>query len=196
MDTTSFIFRSIIKTTSGYLFLAVLFIFVSSKLHAQSKDPSPISFPTPKNVDNMLFYLQRDPNTNTLIYTLNLDAKGNINKSDLLNIYWIRYAENREKKELGFIQRKLAYDMDTRQISKDKYELRFVSHRDLVFLLQRSADKGYYVSVFINNRTIRVSRIFVRIEGGTFWFPNVKYAEIEGTDQSSGKPVTERISAK
>lgn len=144
----------------------------------------------------MLFYLQRDPNTNTLICEVNLDEKGNINKSNPIHTYWIRYAEKGEKKELGYIQRKFAYGIDAKEISKDKYELRFVSHKKLIFILQRNTERQYYVSVIANNKSIKVNRLFVRIEGGSFWVPNVKYGEIEGTDQSSGKPITERINIK
>ncbi|WP_310298297.1 DUF4833 domain-containing protein [Flavobacterium aquidurense] len=38
--------------------------------------------------------------------------------------------------------------------------------------------------------------MFVRIEGGSFWFPNVKYAEVSGIDVSSNKIITERMLLK
>lgn len=173
--------------------LSLISIMFYSGLWAQSKNPSPINFPTPKNVENLLFYLQRDPNTNTLIYALNLKENGNINSANPLHIYWIRYAEKGEKKDLGYIQRKFAYGMDVKDLGKDQYELRFVSHKKLPFILKKYSDKSYHASVTVNNKTIRVSRLFVRIEGGSFWLPNVKYAEIEGIEESTGKPITERI---
>ncbi|MBB6238114.1 hypothetical protein HDC90_002743, partial [Pedobacter sp. AK013] len=52
---------------TSFIIVLILFLF-SPQAWTQSKDPSPLSFPTPKNIDHMLFYLQRDPNTNTLIY--------------------------------------------------------------------------------------------------------------------------------
>jgi len=179
---------------SGIIFLFLIILY--SELWAQSKNPSPINFPTPKNVENMLFYLQRDPNTNTLIYAINLKENGSINSSNPIRTYWIRYAEKGEKKDLGYIQKKFAYGMDVKDLGKDQYELRFVSHKKLPFTLKRYADKNYHVSVSINNKTIRVTRLFVRIEGGSFWLPNVKYAEIEGLDESTGKPAVERINVK
>ncbi|MBC6111290.1 DUF4833 domain-containing protein [Pedobacter fastidiosus] len=173
--------------------LSLVSIMFYSGLWAQAKNPSPINFPTPKNVENLLFYLQRDPNTNTLIYALNLKENGSINSANPLHIYWIRYAEKGEKKDLGYIQRKFAYGMDVKDLGKDQYELRFVSHKKLPFILKKYSDKSYHASVTVNNKTIRVSRLFVRIEGGSFWLPNVKYAEIEGIEESTGKPITERI---
>ncbi|MGM9478191.1 DUF4833 domain-containing protein [Pedobacter sp. GSP4] len=171
-------------------------LLVSAQAFAQTKDPSPLNFPTPKNVEHMLFYLQRDPNTNTLIYALNFKDNGSIDSDNPIRPYWIRYAEKGQQKDLGYIQRKFAYGIDTKALGKDKYEFRFVSYKKLPFYLNKYTDKTYHVSVTINNITIRVRRLFVRIVGGSFWLPNVKYAEIEGVEESTGKAVTERISVK
>lgn len=175
----------------------VLALLFTNTLWAQNTNPSPLSFPTPKNIDNMLFYLQRDPNINTLIYALNLEKDGEINRSQPVNAYWLRYAEKGEKKELGYIQRKFAYGILAKELSKDKFELRFVSHKKLPFYLLRSGtDQKYYVTVTLNDKKIKINRLFVRIEGGSFWLPNVKYASIEGTELATGKPITERIAVK
>ncbi|MBB6239610.1 hypothetical protein HDC90_004268 [Pedobacter sp. AK013] len=130
------------------------------------------------------------------IYALNLKENGTINTDAPIQVYWIRYGEKGQKKDLGYIQRKFAYGIDTKALGADKYEFRFVSHKKLPFYLQKYSDKSYHVSVTINNRTIKVNRLFVRIQGGSFWLPNVKYAEVEGTEESTGKPVVERISVK
>jgi hypothetical protein len=45
----------------------------------------------------------------------------------------------------------------------------------------------------INQKQCVLTKIFVRIEGGTFWVPNVRYIEVTGTDPATGKTVTERI---
>ncbi|WP_025143025.1 DUF4833 domain-containing protein [Pedobacter jeongneungensis] len=184
-----------ILTKTLFSIVSLIFIF-SSQTWAQTKDPSPINFPTPKNVDNMLFYLQRDPNTNTLIYALNLEKNGSLNADNPIQVYWIRYGEKGQKKDLGYIQRKFAYGIDVKTLGTDKYEFRFVSHKKLPFYLQKSSDKSYHASVTINNHTIKVNRLFIRIQGGSFWLPNVKYAEVEGTDEATGKPTVERISVK
>jgi hypothetical protein len=45
----------------------------------------------------------------------------------------------------------------------------------------------------INQRQAQLSRIFVKIDGGTFWSPNVVYMELKGTDPVTGKEVMERV---
>lgn len=145
----------------------------------------------------MLFYLQRDPNTNTLIYALNLERDGKINKSQPILAYWIRYAENSEKKELNYIQRKFAYGIATKELTPNHFEFSFVSHKKLAFYLNESGkDKQYQVTVTLNDKKIVLRRIFIRIDGGSFWLPKVKYALIEGIDSATGKETTERITVK
>ncbi|WP_235528593.1 DUF4833 domain-containing protein [Pedobacter sp. Leaf194] len=112
-----------------------------------------------------------------------------------VSIYWVRYGEDGAKKALGYIQKKLAYGLITREITKDKFELRFVSHKALPLYLTK-ADQKYIVMVTANSKNIRINRLFVRIVGGSFWLPNVRYALIEGTDMATGKPVTEKITVK
>lgn len=159
-----------------------------------TSDPSPLKFPVPKGISNQLFYLQRDPNTNTIICELNVDSKGIVDKDQPVLIYWLRYQENGEKKELGYIQRKFAYGVESKFIGKDQYELRFVSHKKLpMYLVKSEEDKKYHVYVTVNNKKIQIERIFLRIEGGSFWLPNVKYVEIKGMNTSTNSLITERI---
>jgi phosphatidylglycerophosphate synthase len=161
---------------------------------ADQSNPSPLKFPVPKGVTNQLFYLQRDPNTNTIICQLNTNAKGEVDKDEPVNVYWLRYQENGEKKDLGYVQRKFAYGIDSKYLGKDQYELRFVSHKKLpMYLIKSEDDKKYHVFVTVNNKKIQIERIFLRIEGGSFWLPNVKYVEIKGLNTASNASITERI---
>ena len=161
---------------------------------ADKSNPSPLKFPTPKGIANQLFYLQRDPNLNTLIYELNIDKEGDLNEDQPVLAYWIRYDENQAKKDLSYVQRKFAYGVDSKKLGKDQFELRFVSHKKLPLYLSKSADdKKFHVYVTINNKKLLLERIFVRIEGGSFWIPNVKYVELRGVNQANGTLVTERL---
>ncbi|OXA82058.1 protein of unknown function [Flavobacterium aquidurense] len=170
---------------------------ISGNLLAQSKNPSPLHFPTPKNIDNMLFYIQRDPNTNTAIYAINYQENGKIDKSNPIKAYWIRYAEQGEKKDLNYLQRKFAYGIESKSLNNDEFEFQFVSYKKLPLTLKKiESDQKYHVFVNVNQKKIQVEKIFVRIEGGSYWLPNVKYAEVTGIDASSNKVITERMLLK
>lgn len=180
------------------LFLSVVFSAgITGVAFSQTQDqsnPSPLKFPVPKGIANQLFYLQRDPNLNTIICELNVDSKGQVNKSAPVSVYWIRYEENKERMELSYIQRKFAYGIVSKDLGNDQYELRFVSHKKLpMYLHKGNDDKKYHVYVTVNNKKIEIERIFLRIEGGSFWLPNVKYVEIKGVNTATNAVITERI---
>jgi len=157
-------------------------------------DPSPLKFPTPKGIKDQLFYLQRDPNTNTIICELNDDGHGKVDEKDPILVYWLRYAEKGEKEDLNYIQRKFAYGIQTKKLAKNSYELRFVSHKKIPMYLRISdTDKKFHVYVTVNNKEIQLERIFLRIVGGSFWLPNVRYVEIRGVYTETGNVITERI---
>ncbi|WP_017498066.1 DUF4833 domain-containing protein [Flavobacterium sp. WG21] len=183
--------------TKSLIVITIVVHIISGNLLAQSKNPSPLNFPTPKNIDNMLFYIQRDPNINTAIYAINYQENGKINKSNPIKAYWIRYAEKGEKKDFNYLQRKFAYGIETKTLENEEFEFKFVSYKKLALTLKKiEADQKYHVFANVNQKKIQVEKIFVRIEGGSFWLPNVKYAEVTGIDALSNKTITERMLLK
>jgi hypothetical protein len=188
---------SFIYFTKSLIVITILVIIISENVLAQSKNPSPLNFPTPKNIDNMLFYIQRDPNINTAIYVINYLENGKIDKNNPIKAYWIRYAEKGEKKDFNYMQRKYAYGIESKTVNNEEFELQFVSYKRLPLTLKKvDSDQKYHVFVSVNQKRIQVEKIFVRIEGGSFWLPNVKYAEVTGIETSSNKIITERMLLK
>ena len=170
----------------------VLLLF--TLLFALPPAPKPTAiFPIPSGVPNQLFYLQRDPNTNTVIYQLNVDRAGHLNEDEPVNVFWLRYDEHGERKDLNFIQRKFAYGLTAEKLATDKYELKFAAYSKVRFYLLRSpTDKALHVYTTINGRQLQLERVFLRIEGGTFWVPNVKYIEFKGLN-TAREPAVERV---
>ncbi|MCW3079387.1 MAG: CDP-alcohol phosphatidyltransferase [Segetibacter sp.] len=148
-------------------------------------------FPVPAAGPNQLFYLQRTANTNTIICELNYNNNV-LNTEEPVQVYWIRYTEKGQKEELNFVQKKFAYGIKSTLISQDKYELNFVSYKKFPMLLMKGPNNRYNVYGTINQKQAIINRIFVKINGGSFWAPNVEYVEIKGVDPSNGKEVTER----
>jgi phosphatidylglycerophosphate synthase len=163
---------------------------LSDKLVMDPQD----TFPIPPGNANHLFYLQRTANTNTIICELNYNNKGVLDPEDPVHVYWIRYTEGGLKKELNYIQRTFAYGIKSESQGGGNYVLRFVSYKKLPLTLMRSPkDNKYHVFATINQRQAQLNRIFVKVEGGTFWSPNVVYMEMKGIDPITGKEVMERI---
>jgi len=168
--------------------LAVLyFLRIGGLVYAQS------GFPVPQGNPNQLIYLQRTPNTNTIVCELNFTRDGKLDVDDPVHVFWIRYGEQGQRAELSFLQRNFAYGVKTKFLSKDRYELHFVSYKKLVMYLVRAADNKYHVVTSINQKQVILNRIFIKINpGGSFWSPNVEYIELAGTEPGSGMEVLER----
>jgi len=175
------------------LLLAAIQGYTFSPRFKGKEKTSTDTFPTPKGISNMLFYVQRTPNTNTVIYELNVNEKNQLDKDDPVNIFWIRYANNKERADLSYIQRVYAYGLKTKDLGNSSYELRFVAYKKLPFYLVRSQDKQYHVYATIKKKRVVLTRIFIQIEGGTFWFPNVVFVEFKGVDPGTGEEIIERF---
>ncbi|WP_426295812.1 DUF4833 domain-containing protein [Dyadobacter endophyticus] len=160
---------------------------------AGTADAEPDEFPIPNNVPGLLFYIQRDPNTNTICYQLNVDKQGKISERNPVNTFWIRYPEGGIRKELNYLQRKFAYGINSKAIGNAAYELRSVAYSKLPLYLRRDTRNEYHVYTSIDKKECILSRVFIRIDGGTFWSPNVLYIELKGTEIATGKTIIQRI---
>jgi Domain of unknown function (DUF4833) len=151
------------------------------------------NFPVPAGNANQLFYLQRTPNSNTIVYELNYKANGELDTNDPVHVFWIRYGEKGQRAELSYIQRHFAYGIKTKLLAKDYYQLQVVAYKKQELYLRRAANNKFYVYTNINNRQIMVKRIYLKINGGSFWSPNVEYVEFKGTDIATGLEITEQL---
>ena len=167
-------------------FASLLVFFTAFTTQGQDK------FPVPQGNKNQLFYLQRTPNTNTIVYELNYN-KEVLDAEEPVHVFWIRYTEQGQKEELNFIQRKFAYGLNSTLIAKDKYRLNFVSYKKFLMFLVKGPDNRYNVFATINQKQVILNRIFVKISGGSFWSPNIEYVELKGIDATTGKEVMERM---
>ncbi|HEY4194595.1 MAG TPA: DUF4833 domain-containing protein [Mucilaginibacter sp.] len=150
-------------------------------------------YPVPPLKNESLFYVQRTSNTNTIMYDLNIGADGKINAEEPVKTYWIRYAEDGQKKDLSYIQRKFAYGLTSKPLNNGNYDIRFVSYKKFPLTLMKAADGKYHIFAVIAQKQVIINRIFVKIEGGTFWLPNVTSVEVKGSDPITGREIVEHF---
>ena len=153
----------------------------------------PINYPKPPLTAERLFYVQRTPNANTIVYDVNMGRDGRPNSEEPVKVYWIKYNERGQREDLNYIQRKFAYGLNCKPIGNDNYDIRFVSYKKFSLTLMRANDGKYHIFALISQKQVILNHVFVKIEGGTFWFPNVAYVEVEGTDPKTGREMVERF---
>jgi hypothetical protein len=152
-----------------------------------------IVYPVPPANSQSLFYVQRTANTNTIVYDLNTGTDGKPDNDEPVKAYWIRYAEDGQKKDLSYIQRKFAYGLTAKALNNGNYDIRFVSYKKFPLTLMKAGDGKYHIFANIAQKKVIINRIFVKIDGGSFWLPNVTYVEVKGSDPITGREITERF---
>lgn len=172
------------------LFFLCLLTGIAMQLKAQG------AYPVPPKTDKLLFYIQRSHNKNTIAYELNFSTDKNLNMEQPVHPYWIRYEEGGARQELSYIQRRYAYGLKSQLINKENltFKMYFVSYSKKYFQLMKSPkDNQIKAYISLNNKFIEIQKIFIKTDGGTFWFPVVKYIDVSGKDTKSGNYITERI---
>jgi len=159
---------------------------IKFKFKYQGEFGLPEHYPIPHTKDQLL-YLQRNHNTNTIIYALNRDADGHINSEDPLEVYWLRYNEGGIKNCLNQIQNKLAFGYKSWKINNDTFRFHIVGREKRDFILSKDDYGHYQVVTMLDNHMVKMSNIYVYAEEFGV-FPQVKYIEFYGERISDNFP--------
>jgi len=171
------------------LIVSLLLGIILNVPEAYSQDS--LQFPTPTGNPNQLFFLQRSQNTNTVIYELNL-KNGVMDTIEPVHIFWICYAEHGQREELTELQRKHAYGLAIKYITKDHYELRFLADKKYAMDLMKGPDNKFHIYRLVNQKRVIFSKIYLQIHGGTLLSPNIEYVVLTGIDPDTGSDVSEK----
>ena len=168
--------------------LSALLGFNSSTVHITE-------FPVPPYSKKSLFYIHRSPNPNTVIYEVNLTAKNEIDPKDPVKIYWIRYGEKGQQRDLNYLERTFAYGVKPETIDEHSYKLQFVASKERSFVASLDEKGQAFATMKIGGRLSKLTKIFVQVaEEG--WWPKVAYVEFFGTDVETKKPAYEKMLIK
>ncbi|MEO6304116.1 MAG: DUF4833 domain-containing protein [Bacteroidia bacterium] len=178
------------KQTCKTLFLILIFCNLALiKLNSQT------AYPIPNN-RFVLFYIQRSLDINTIVYEINYNKDSTINISKPIKVFWIKYAEKGQKESLSGLQKKYAYGLTSKLTdSKKKWfkiKLKAYSKVD-IYIMNSENNKNYQAYLTINGQLARLTKIFINIDGGSFWKPNVTYIELSGQNIATSEEVTEKI---
>jgi len=149
-------------------------------------------FKTPDE-PNQLFYVQRSPNSNTVVYAAKLDASGEINRNDPVDAYWRKFNIDGAKTGLNFIERAMAYGVKVDRAQPGKpvtFTIAALPERKLTLTLD--AQKRPEALMQMGARTVKVAYVYLHVvEGGLM--PQVPELDVLGTDIASGKAVHEHL---
>ncbi len=145
---------------------------------------------------NQLFYVQRSPNSNTVIYAARLDAQGNINRADPVDAFWRKFNIDGAKVGLNFIERAMAYGAHADRAPAGKpitFTIAALPERKLTLVLE---DKKHPEALMqIGDHSVKVAYVYLQVVDGGLT-PSVPSLDILGTDIASGKAIHEHLIQK
>ena len=151
----------------------------------------PENYPIPEEED-MLFYIQRNQNPNTVIYKIQKDRDGNFLRGNPVYVFWRQFDNDRDDEPLNYIQRKLAYGYEYDIINNDAIQMHIISYPTYKIFVTRNDEQVYKAISKINGIWAELTNVYVFVEEQGA-FPVVKYLELYGLHVDSGLPCYEKI---
>lgn len=154
------------------------------------------SLPVPPQNKNMLFYLQRTLDKNTVIYEVNYESNGQINRKKPVKAYWLDYDNGWTASPLTRAQTMFAYGIESEptHAGSKVFRINLVSYKKIkMYLKPGGKSKTYETHIILRGRNYLLTNIFVNIIGGTYLRPSVSYIELRGKDLLTGEMMLERI---
>ena len=145
---------------------------------------------------NQLFYVQRSPNSNTVVYVAKLDAKSNFDTRTPVEVFWRKFNIDGNKKSLNFLERMMAYGvrMATGKAGQPvTFTIAALPERKLTLGLD--AQHRPQATLAIGGRTVKLAYVYLQVEEGGL-MPDVPALDIVGTDIASGKAIREHLIQK
>jgi len=145
---------------------------------------------------NQLFYVQRSPNSNTVVYAAKLDAQGNVDTRAPVEGFWRKFNIDGSRQPLNFVERMMAYGVKLGPRKPGQpvtFTIAALPQR--VLTLSMDAQHHPQATMAVGNRTVKLVYVYLQVvEGGLM--PQVPSLDIVGIDTSSGKAVHEHLIQK
>ena len=142
---------------------------------------------------NQLFYVQRSPNANTVVYAAKLDGQGNFDSGTPVEAFWRKFNIDGSKQPLNFMERMMAYGV---KLSPRKpgqpvsFAIAALPQRKLT--LSWDAQHHPQATMTIGSKVVKLAYVYLHVvESGLL--PSVPQLDIFGTEIASGKAVHEHL---
>ena len=140
-----------------------------------------------------LFRIERSKDSDQIVYEPNITAQGKLNINNPVKVYWLKPSDANKTEPISWIQKNFSYGLTFLNIMETEAKFQFVSYNKRTFKLRKNDNGDYQVFTNSLNKRVALNRIFIQIDGGTFWFPNITKIDIYSTDIKTGKTIIETI---
>jgi hypothetical protein len=139
-----------------------------------------------------LFIIERSKNANIVRYDAQLTDEGELDSDKPVVAYWILHADNGQREDLSWMQRKMAYGFKTKPAPDGEgyiMEMKPLPKRELRI---KVVDGDAQAHLKIDGKPAVLKKIYVDSDQG--WTgPDVNYVKLFGKDLETGEERTEKI---
>lgn len=153
---------------------------VSNAVWAEDVEPAP----------HRLFHIERNKNTNIVVYDAHVTPEGDLTEEDPVTVYWLKLAEGGDREELKGIEKKKAYGFKVESREGNRLELKMVADIGRNLVVKEHVDQ-YRAFIEIAGQQAILGKIFIFAKE-TKLLPKVEYIELFGTSVETGEEVYEK----
>ena len=147
------------------------------------------AYPVPQE-PGQVFYVQRSLNPNTVVYVARM-TDGRLAADEPVAVYWRRYNNEGERRELSTIERRLAFGVKAEPVpgQPGSFRVRVVSYPDRPALL-RLVDGVPRLEAKVAGEPARLDHAYLEVDDSGS-LPRVTRVDLYGTALATGQPVRE-----
>jgi hypothetical protein len=149
-----------------------------------------ITMPSP---DKTLFRIARSIDANEVHYLVNIGRDQKLDSESPMTAFWVKKSSGNNIEQLTWVQKRYSYGLKFLFVSDQRAVFQFVSYSKRNFELKKNKNGKFAVFTKSGAEDVEVERIFVQIDGGTFWVPKISRVELHAISQSSHKAVVEVV---
>lgn len=160
---------------------------------ASAGEPGSFGYPVPQE-PNQVFFLQRSMNSNTIVYAANMDAAEKLSRSEPIKVYWRRYNDNGERKDLSFAENRFAFGVIATPMPGEANAFRIIirSYPERSAVL-RVVNGKPRLEAKLRGQEVQLISAFLHLEGeGSM--PKVKTVDVWGRALATGEAVFDSFS--
>jgi hypothetical protein len=149
-------------------------------------------FPVPPATKELLFYIQRNKNANTIVYEAQMDAQGQLLAKDPVSVNWIRYTNGGKRERISVFEDNWAYGVRHVRTEKGVARVKFVASNKYPFRVEVGKDGQAEARMLINGRYARLRHVEIQAKESSF-LPKVLHVDLFGTVVGTGEEIHERV---
>ena len=177
----------------SFLLTLLLFFGISNTFFSQNKEDVFIGHTVPDDA-NVMFYIQKNTNPNTIVYAMRLGADGKMDPNEPMEVFWRRYQEDGARKKLAWLEKTFAFDFKVKPIEgkENSYVFSLIAMKGKKIYVTQTKSGKANVFMKIAGKTAQLERIYVMVDDSKR-IQSVNSMELFGRNNKTGELVYEKI---